>query len=41
MLVDLGRNDLGKISKFNSVKVISYMDNFKVLESYSYSECGK
>ena len=29
MLVDLGRNDLGKISKFNSVKVISYMDILK------------
>ncbi|WP_343208246.1 anthranilate synthase component I [Anaerolentibacter hominis] len=25
MLVDLGRNDLGKISKFNSVKVTEYM----------------
>ena len=24
MLVDLGRNDIGKISKFNSVKVTSY-----------------
>ena len=30
MLVDLGRNDLGKISKFNSVKVISYMDILKL-----------
>ena len=29
MLVDLGRNDLGKISKFNSVHVVSYMDILK------------
>ena len=29
MLVDLGRNDLGRISKFNSVHVVSYMDILK------------
>ena len=29
MLVDLGRNDLGRISKFNSVHVASYMDILK------------
>lgn len=29
MLVDLGRNDLGRISKFNSVKVERYMDILK------------
>ena len=32
MLVDLGRNDLGKISKFNSVHVVSYMDILKFLK---------
>ena len=34
MLVDLGRNDLGKISKFNSVHVVSYM----VFKSHPYSK---
>lgn len=29
MLVDLGRNDLGKISRFNSVKVVKYKDVLK------------
>lgn len=29
MLVDLGRNDIGKISEFNSVKVENYMDVLK------------
>ncbi len=29
MLVDLGRNDIGKISKFNSVKVTSYQQILK------------
>lgn len=32
MLVDLGRNDIGKISKFNSVEV----DKYKTIERYSH-----
>ncbi len=32
MLVDLGRNDLGKISKFNSVEV----EKYKMVERYSH-----
>jgi anthranilate synthase component I len=32
MLVDLGRNDLGRVSEFNSVKV----DDFMVVENYSH-----
>ena len=38
MLVDLGRNDLGKISKFNSVHVVSYMDILKFPKSYPHSK---
>ena len=38
MLVDLGRNDLGRISKFNSVHVASYMDILKVFKSHPYSK---
>ena len=41
MLVDLGRNDIGRVSKPGSVKVTKFMDVRKVFSCYASCVLGR